>query len=326
MTAPMGRRRQHDFDLPPHMHRRRGRYYYGRNQLALGADFATALRRYAELHTGASAPGTFTETATEYERQELPRKARKTQAEYQRQLATLVRVFGAMRLEAIQPRDVADYMALRPAIAATREKALLSAVFNFGRARGFTSAPNPCAGIRGTKSRRDRYVTHAELADACARADPTLAAFLELCYLTGQRPGDVVRMRRADVQDGALCVAQAKTGAKVRIAVVGPLQDVLARLTSGPVASVFLVCDRRGQPLTLAAMRKRFDALGCDWQIRDLRAKAASDSETSRAAQVLLGHAAASTTDSYIRQRAGERATPIMRGIAGKPPKIAGSG
>lgn len=31
------------------------------------------------------------------------------------------------------------------------------------------------------------------------------------------------------------------------------------------------------------------------------------------AAQTLLGHAAASTTDGYIRQRAGERATPIMR-------------
>lgn len=171
MTAPMGRRRQHDFDLPPHMHRRRGRYYYGRNQLALGADFPTALRRYAELHTGFAAPGTFAEAATAYQRDELPRKARKTQNEYERQLATLVRVFGAMRLDAIRPRDVSDYMALRPAIAATREKALLSAVFNFGRARGFTSAPNPCAGIRGTKSRRDRYVTDAELADAEKEAE-----------------------------------------------------------------------------------------------------------------------------------------------------------
>ena len=204
-------------------------------------------------------------------------------------------------------------------IVATREKALLSAVIAFARAVGLTDAPNPCAGVRGTKSRRDRYVTDAELADAVARAneagDETLAAFLELLYFTGQRPGDVVKFRRQDLQDGALCVRQAKTGHKVRIALVGPLQAVFERLTAGDVKSVFLVRDAHGQPLTLSALRRRFDKLGCDWQLRDLRAKAASDSDTSRAAQTLLGHAAATTTDAYIRQRAGERATPIMRKI-----------
>lgn len=322
----MGRRRQHDFDLPPLMLRRAGRYYYGRNHIALGADFPAALRRYAELHTGEHVPGTFAEAAAEYLRVELPKKAPKTQDEYQRQAATLVRVFGAMRIASIRTRDVADFMALRPRIAGTREKALLSAIINFARVRGLTNASNPCAGVRGVKAHRDRYVSDAELLDAINHADATLAAFLELCYLTGQRPGDVVRFRRQDVQDGALCVRQAKTGHKVRIALVGPLAALFERLTSGAVASVFLIHDRSGQPLTLAAMRKRFVALGCDWQIRDLRAKAASDSDTARAAQSLLGHAAASTTDGYIRQRAGERATPIMRGIAGEPARIAGNG
>lgn len=330
MAVPMGRRRQHDHDLPPHMHRKvRGgvaRYYYGRQSVALGASFPAALRRYAELHGAEPIAGQFSEAAALYVREELPRKAPKTQQEYQRQIAVLVRVFGAQRLDEIRPSDVAAFMRDRGAkredaagkpvggpIVATREKALLSAVITFARARGLFDGANPCAGMRGTKSRRDRMVTNAELADALDRADPTLAAFLELCYLTGQRPGDVTRMRRADVQDGALVVQQSKTGAKVRIVVVGPLADVLARLTAGAVASVFLVRDERGQRLTLGALRKRFDRLGVDWQIRDLRAKAASDSDNARAAQTLLGHAAASTTDGYIRQRAGERATPIMR-------------
>lgn len=324
MIAAMGRRRTLNHDLPPHMHRRAGRYYYGRNHIALGPDFAAALRRYAELHTGITPPGTFSEAAKDYARDELPGKAPKTQSEYERQLALLVRVFGAMRLDTIRPRDVADFMRARPPIAGTREKALLSAVFSFARSSGLTDAPNPCAGIRGTKAHRDRYVTDAELSDAVARADPTLSAFLELCYFTGQRPGDVVRMRRQDLQDGALCVQQGKTGAKVRITIAGPLEAVLARLTAGTVGSLFLVRDERGQPLTLSALRKRFDQLGCSWQIRDLRAKAASDSETSRAAQTLLGHAAATTTDGYIRHRVGERATPVMRRIAGVPQKPSG--
>lgn len=339
MGTPMGRRRQHDHDLPPLMHRRAGRYYYGRNHVALGPDFAGALRKYAEIHTGQHEPGTFAEAANAYEANEMPKKAPKTQAEYRRQLGVLRGVFGRFRLDAIRPMHVAEFMTERGVkrvdkdgkvhgglIVATREKALLSAVLTFARSRGMTDAANPCAGIRGTKSRRDRAVSHDELAAAVGKADPVLAGFLELCYLTGQRPSDVTRMRRQDVQDGHLHVKQAKTGAKVRIAIVGPLAAVLERLRGRPVASVFLVHDERGQRFTLSALRRRFKALGFDWQIRDLRAKAATDSSDARAAQKLLGHRAASTTDGYIRHRVGEQVSPVMRGIAGEPSRIAGDG
>lgn len=315
MPVPMGRRRKHAIGLPAYMYERAGRYYYGRNHLALGDNLADALRKYAELYDGAPPPGTFSEAAALYQREELPRKAQKTRAEYTRQLATLGKVFGPELLDDIRPWDIAAHLRTRPPIAGTREKALFSAVFNFARARGLTGASNPCAGIRGVKAHRDRYVTDAEVTDAIARADAVLAGYLELCYLTGQRPGDVVKFRRQDVRDGALWVQQAKTGHKVRIAIVGPLEALIARLTAGAVASMYLIRDERGQPLTLGALRARFDKLGCDWQIRDLRAKAASDSETAKAAQTLLGHAAASTTDGYIRQRAGALATPIMRKV-----------
>lgn len=372
----MGRRRTRDHDLPPLMIRRRGRYYYGRQGLALGADFRTALRKYAEYHTGHAVPGTFADAADMYRRSPDGMKARapKTQAEYSRQLDILVGAFGTIPLAQIRPVAVQGFLGAAGEkrvdskgretggrIIATRMKALLSLVFNFARASGLTDAPNPCAGIRGTKSKRHVYVEDADLRTAIERADPIVAGFLELCYLTGQRPGDVVRMRRSDVIDGALCVQQGKTGAKVRIAVVGPLAALLERLqrsTSGGVdghadhpgdrrplsqggkvahggpasfgspssagikpgpltriASLYLIRDERGQPFTLAALRKRFKRLGYDWQIRDLRAKAASDSANAKDAQTLLGHAAVSTTDGYIRQRAGTKARPIMRKV-----------
>jgi integrase len=44
-----------------------------------------------------------------------------------------------------------------------------------------------------------------------------------------------------------------------------------------------------------------------------LRAKAASDMATSKQAQALLGHSAASTTDGYIRQRVGQIVQPVTR-------------
>ena len=40
---------------------------------------------------------------------------------------------------------------------------------------------------------------------------------MDLAYLTGQRPGDVLSMRAADVVDSFLQVAQGKTAKKLRI-------------------------------------------------------------------------------------------------------------
>jgi hypothetical protein len=58
-------------------------------------------------------------------------------------------------------------------------------------------------------------------------------------------------------------------------------------------------------------MQRRFSKLAAGWQIRDLRAKAASDADTSNHAQALLGRSAATTTDDYIRRRVGKKVPPI---------------
>lgn len=80
-----------------------------------------------------------------------------------------------------------------------------------------------------------------------------------------------------------------------------------------------MVADAKGQPFTLQTMRTRFwrarKAAGATFQIRDLRAKSASDSGSLHAAQLLLGHADESTTAGYRRKGVGERAQPIMRAV-----------
>ncbi len=308
----MGRHRQSHLELPARMYFRRGRFYWGRQQEALGDDYRTALIKYTELETGNAAPGTFADAVALYRKEELPTKAPKTQHEYDLQLVRLCTVFGPMPLGTITPQHIKQYMRERgKPIAATREKALISVIFNFARGEGLTTAENPCTGVKGKKSHRDRYVTHEELTAVLAKADDKLAGFLALCYITGQRPSDVLKMRRSDLQDGFLAVSQGKTGAKVRIEVVGSLQSLLGRLATGSVSSMYLVHDDRGQRYTLGAMYQRFVKLKTGWNIQDLRAKAASDSETSKHAQTLLGHAAATTTDGYIRKRVGEKVKPM---------------
>jgi integrase len=58
------------------------------------------------------------------------------------------------------------------------------------------------------------------------------------------------------------------------------------------------------------------------FQFRDLRAKAATDLESSERAQKLLGHSTVTTTEGYIRGRRGDRVMPLERGITDKKPGI----
>lgn len=265
----------------------------------------------------------FSEAVARFLKDRTASLAHKTETEYNRQSVTLIKAFGRVALDKITPAHVYRYLEARGrTVAATREKALLSAVFNHARMVGLTNATNPCAGVRGVGSRRDRLVSDAELAAALAGAkdDFPLAAFLELAYRTGQRPSDVLRMTRADVQDGALRVRQAKTGRQVRIIVEGALAALVERLTKDTVGSIRLVRDEKGQPLTLTAMRKRWSAvrttIGADWQLRDLRPKGATDSADVASARALLGHSDEATTAAIYR-RVGELAKPVNREIAG---------
>jgi len=232
-------------------------------------------------------------------------------------------VFGEMPCAAIEPVHVRQWLDKRgqaARVSANREKALLSHVLNMARAWGVMAGENPCVGIKGfSEKARGRYVTDAELQAVISEADAPLAAVLRLAYLTAQRPADVLKMMRSDVRDGFLHVDQNKTGAKLRIAVEGELAALLAVLMAPPVRSLYLVSTERGRPLTAGSLRTRFEkareAAGVDFQFRDIRAKGGTDAGDLQAAQSLLGHAAATTTDRYIRQRIGRAVHPISRKV-----------
>lgn len=346
---PMGRRRTKDFDLPPHM-RRKGKYFYfdhggsPRKYTPLGCSRPEAMAKWAALYaaeTGTEVPqaqALFSYSAARYRREVLPTKARKTQLEQDKELTRLIAVFGEMAVEEITPEDVRDYLDIRGTdsmvdgklvkgapVAANREKALLSHVINKARAWGHSKKPNPCAGVEGFREfARDKLVEDDELAAVRKHADQALRDALDLAYLTGQRPADVLKLRRSDIKDGYLTVVQNKslnyrTPVKLRIAIEGELQAVIARITGRPVPSLYLVADVDGKPLRSDALRYRFEkareAAGMSFQFRDMRAKAATEADRLEDAQALLGHTKASTTDRYIRARAGRIVRPLNRKV-----------
>jgi hypothetical protein len=77
-------------------------------------------------------------------------------------------------------------------------------------------------------------------------------AYALLLY-TGQRGGDVVRMRRADITDGAIAVVQQKTKTALSI----PMHaELLAALKSGPSNGLTLIGDKHGRPITRASLTR----------------------------------------------------------------------
>lgn len=84
---------------------------------------------------------------------------------------------------------------------------------------------------------------------------------MDLTLLTGQRPADVLKIKREHIRGGALFIAQNKTGAKRAIDVVGELAQVLDRIAARERErlSAFPIQDDNGRPLTMLALRGRFD-------------------------------------------------------------------
>ena len=103
---------------------------------------------------------------------------------------------------------VREYMDIRGQAAkvrANREKALLSHIFNRARKWGYSTLQNPCQCVKGFKETgRSRYITNAEFYLVKAHAHFTVIEAMDLALLTGQRPADVLRLKRTDIRDGAL--------------------------------------------------------------------------------------------------------------------------
>ena len=341
--------------LPPRMVARRrarqsgtiwiGYYYSGRDkngkrvELPLGTDLNEAKRKWAE-YEGKPVPADVTLMQFVFEkyiRDILPTKAPSTQRENSGSLRQLRESFDKAPIDALTPQDIARYRDARTAkVRANREVTLLSHVFNMAREWGYTKNENPCRGVRKNKEKpRDFYADKDVWAAVHQVACLELQDAMDLNYLTGQRPADVLRMRDADIRDGSLHVKQGKTGKFLRImleenGVKSELASVVERIQGRPghKASGYLVTLPSGEQVKKWHLRVRFDAArkaaieACTkendlavaerikaFQFRDIRAKSASEIVDMTAASALLGHTEKDITERVYR-RIGQAVRP----------------
>lgn len=353
-------------DLPPRLLRRTKRlasgkvwqsyYYNGRDdngrrvEIPLGPDLNEAKRKWAEFECK-PAPcetGLMQVIFDRYKREIIPAKGLATQRENMLCLVHLRKVFDNAPIDAITPQHIAQYRDNRkskvkgsegqPAtVRANREMSIFSHIWNMAREWGYTAKENPCRGIRKNKETpRDFYADDAVWSAVYVQAVDELKDAMDLAYLTGQRPADVLKMMATDVRNGALEVRQNKTNKLLRIVlddeagVRSQLGQLLDRIRARPrkIHSLYMIATPSGAPLNKDTLRIRFDAareaavknlveLGNlelagrvkQFQFRDIRPKAASEIGNMLAASKLLGHTEQEITKKvYIR--IGENVKP----------------
>lgn len=341
--------------LPPLMLARRrrlasgkiwiGYYYNGRKEdgtrieIPLGTDLVAAKRKWAELE--GTPPPTDTSLLKHafdrYVRDILPKLGQRTQREYLLCLKFLRPAFDEAPLDSIKPATIARYRDARTApVRANREISVLSSVFNFAREWGLTTAENPCTGVRKNKEAARTFYVDPDVWDAVlAQASPDLRDAMALAYLTGQRPGDVRKMRRGDIVGDELMIKQNKTSARLRIRLSnGPQRTRLGVLLDelmgrgAACRTGHLICSPRGVALSERMLRTRFDNARAaakkkaeedgdghlaeriaSFQFRDTRAKAGSEIESLQQASELLGHTSQAMTKRVYRRK-GELVNP----------------
>ncbi|WP_443113529.1 hypothetical protein [Herbaspirillum seropedicae] len=156
-----------------------------------------------------------------------------------RQIATLLEFFDnpPAPLDEVKPINIKQFLSWRVQrtqdilrkkgepvegnegrVAANREKSLISHIWNAARAEGLTDLPNPCSGIKSFREYgRETYVYDDIFKSVWEKADVPPREAMDLAYLTGGRPADLLKIDERHLRDGSIEVRQNKTGHKLCI-------------------------------------------------------------------------------------------------------------
>lgn len=217
--------------------------------------------------TRAPDPDSFMSLIRMYERMEFHRKSKATQRSYRPFIAAIEKKFGRMPLEAIEDfgaRTVflewRETMDDRPRTA-DLAWSVLQRIMAFGVDKEKIKR-NPCekAGrLADTGTRREKVWSAADISKF-KEAAPTqvLEAFM-MALWTGQRQGDLLRLKWSAYDGAHIRLEQSKTKARVTIKVSDDLKKILdakrAALFGKEIAALTILTTLHGKPWTSDGFR-----------------------------------------------------------------------
>lgn len=162
---------------------------------------------------------------------------------------------------------------------------------------------------RPKETQKDRFLTPAEVKKLKRAAPPWLRSFVQLALSTGCRPGELLKARWEDMENGALRIPaeRCKGGRTRHIRVSRKIADMLGQLKAS-AQDGFVLAGPRGAPLSKETLCRAFKAACREAGVEGatphtLRHTVASwlaqDGESLYMIGELLGHASTQTTRRY---------------------------
>lgn len=208
-------------------------------------------------------------------------------------------------------------------------RTMLSQVLAFSAVEGLREGHNPVGNIAPkTMQPRRRIVTDEEVTALKAgamqqsRNGQALVQMIDLALLTGQRIGDVLRMRWQDVSLDGVTVTQGKGNGAVRLLIEWSpaLRSAVDACAQDGDRIGHLLKTQGGHGYRYAGIRSAWvracERAGIeDLNIHDLRGRAGVDAlegagQDVRAAQRLLGHSGEAMTRGYVEGKYAKRVKP----------------
>lgn len=240
-----------------------------------------------------------------------------TKAQYRYAADVLKRRLAAFDSPAqVKPRHVAQFKvdgAESPNMT-NRIVSLLRTLFGYWLEQGLCES-NPCVGIRRYKeAKRERLISADEWSAIYQHAGPRLQLIMRVAFLTGQRIGDVLTIRRSQLTADGVEFKQQKTGKPLTVAWNPDLRQAVdaALALHGGVPALTLFLGRSGKPPNYRSVHLQW-VKACeaakveDARPNDQRAQSATEvKRQGKNATKLLGHSTEAMTNRYLRDRAGE--------------------
>lgn len=239
--------------------------------------------------------------------------------------------FADFRPDDVLTPDCARYLARFATHPRTHNahRTMLSQVLSFAAVEGLREGHNPVLNIAPKKlAQRRRIVTDSEVKALRAAAllqtrnGEALVQMIDLALLTGQRIGDLIRLRWQDVTPAGLLVNQGKSQGRVQLLIewTPALRAAVQSCSRGAEKIGHLLKTQSGKGYTYAGIRSAWDR-ACeragidDLHIHDLRGRSGVDAlqragQDIRAAQRLLGHSTESMTRQYVEGKFAKRVKP----------------
>jgi len=133
----------------------------------------------------------------------------------------------------------------------------ISRLYSFGIERGLVTQ-NPLLGIKRMKIGEWRPWTAQEVEAFQSTAPEPMCLALALALYTGQRLGDVIKMRWDQIKDGGIAVVQQKTGAKIWVPLHRDLAVLLNQITDRKAEMI--LTSATGQPFKSDHLKHQFKA------------------------------------------------------------------